>query len=425
LAGLLLVLFDGAPWGEERVVDVEVALTTLLAAEHAGGGFSNRRGERPDLETSALAAEALAALAGRVDGSEPGRLAAVRARLGPWLVTRLGELVELAEWSAAARIAAAGAVVDGAVRARIAEALASAEVRDEAALASQVHGLAVLEADRGGPAMALAARLEGALPGGWELLAPMSLALAKHASVPRRARAPKESKHAESSPAGAGSKEAGSKEASSKEASSKEASSKEASSKEASSKEASSKEAHSARSVTPEARSAPAMDPADWAFCKDALEAVSRTFSQPITFLPGELRVAVSLGYLLCRIADTIEDHPDVAAGQKPELFARFLAFMDASASSPTGTTLETAGLIALFTGVPAAPDDAELALARRIDVVGRVLMTLRPEVREILARWVCEMARGMDLYTRRRPGADGWNALYTVEDLDRYCYYV
>jgi 2-polyprenyl-6-methoxyphenol hydroxylase-like FAD-dependent oxidoreductase/phytoene/squalene synthetase len=420
LAGLLLVLFDGAPWGEERVVDVEVALTTLLAAEHAGGGFSNRRGERPDLETSALAAEALAALAGRVDGSEPGRLAAVRARLGPWLVTRLGELVELAEWSAAARIAAAGAVVDGAVRARIAEALASAEVRDDAALACQVHGLAVLRADRGGPAMALAARLEGALPGGWELLAPMSLALAKHASVPRRARAPKESKPGESSPAGASSEEA-----SSKEASSKEASSKEASSKEASSKEASSKEASSARSVTPEARPAPAMDSADWAFCKDALEAVSRTFSQPITFLPGELRVAVSLGYLLCRVADTIEDHPDVAAGQKPELFARFLAFMDASASSPTGTTLETAGLIALFTGVPAAPDDAELALARRIDVVGRVLMTLRPEVREILARWVCEMARGMDLYTRRRPGADGWNALYTVEDLDRYCYYV
>jgi phytoene/squalene synthetase len=51
--------------------------------------------------------------------------------------------------------------------------------------------------------------------------------------------------------------------------------------------------------------------------------------------------------------------------------------------------------------------------------------MTLRPAVREILARWVSEMARGMDLYTRRRPGADGWSALHTVEDLDRYCYYV
>src|SRR5262249_44344187 len=48
----------------------------------------------------------------------------------------------------------------------------------------------------------------------------------------------------------------------------------------------------------------------DWAFCKQSLEAVSRTFSKPIAMLPAPLEAAVTCGYLLCRVADTVEDHP-------------------------------------------------------------------------------------------------------------------
>jgi 2-polyprenyl-6-methoxyphenol hydroxylase-like FAD-dependent oxidoreductase/phytoene/squalene synthetase len=414
LAGLVLVLFDGVPWAEERVADLDVALTTLLAAEHAGGGFSNRRGETPDLETSALVVEALAALAGRVEGAEPRALASVRARVASWLEARLAEPAELADWSAAARILAACGDPSPALCARVAEALSVAVAGEELALGLQVHGLAALGVSRQDAADALTGRLSGSLPLGWDTLAPMSLALARHVSRPADRRAEKASPE-KASPEKASPENASPENASPENASPEPASPETASPAQASLPRVSAQ--HAPLSLT--------MDPADWAFCKDALEAVSRTFSQPIAFLPEELRIAVTLGYLLCRIADTIEDHPVVAAEEKPELFARFLAFIDASATAPTGTVLDTGALVALFSAIRGPEGDAELALARRIDVVSRVLMTLRPAVREILARWVSEMARGMDLYTRRRPGADGWSALYTVEDLDRYCYYV
>jgi farnesyl-diphosphate farnesyltransferase len=423
LAGLVLVLFDGAPWAEERVADLDVALTTLLAAEHAGGGFSNRRGDTPDLETSALVAEALAALAGRVEGAAPHALAPMRARVATWLEARLAEPVDLSGWSAAARIVAASGAQGEGPHARIAEALTKSLAADDLGLGLQLHGLAALGVARGPVADALTGRLAGELPGSWEVLAPMSLALARHVSRPRaRVASPRiaASASAESASAPTASIPAVPLQSGPLET----ASPSMATVPTATVSTATVSTATVSTATVPTAGGA-AMDPSDWAFCKDALEAVSRTFSQPIAFLPEELRIAVTLGYLLCRIADTIEDHPNVLAEDKPALFARFLAFIDASASSPTGTPLETAPLIALFSAIRGPEDDAELALSRRIDRVSRVLMTLRPTVRGILARWVSEMARGMDLYTRRRPGVDGWSALHTVEDLDRYCYYV
>jgi squalene monooxygenase len=153
----------------------------------------------------------------------------------------------------------------------------------------------------------------------------------------------------------------------------------------------------------------------DWTFCKESLYAVSRTFSKPIAMLPGELEVAVTLGYLLCRIADTIEDHPAVPRGRKDELFASFLATLEQSADPKL--------LAEAFDDIEG--EDAELALVRQFPRVMRVFTGLGERLQIIVARWVAEMARGMNLYTHREPGADGFVALYTIEDLERYCYYV
>ena len=48
------------------------------------------------------------------------------------------------------------------------------------------------------------------------------------------------------------------------------------------------------------------------AYQAQSLQAVSRTFALTIPQLPEALRDAVGNGYLLCRIADTIEDDPDL-----------------------------------------------------------------------------------------------------------------
>jgi farnesyl-diphosphate farnesyltransferase len=51
---------------------------------------------------------------------------------------------------------------------------------------------------------------------------------------------------------------------------------------------------------------------ADRAFCDAMLPKVSRTFAICIRLLPSDLEHPVLVAYLLCRVADTIEDTPDI-----------------------------------------------------------------------------------------------------------------
>jgi phytoene/squalene synthetase/2-polyprenyl-6-methoxyphenol hydroxylase-like FAD-dependent oxidoreductase len=153
----------------------------------------------------------------------------------------------------------------------------------------------------------------------------------------------------------------------------------------------------------------------DWAFCKESLGEVSRTFSRPIAMLPPRLEVAVTLGYLLCRVADTIEDHTKVDPAMRDALFALFLAVLEKNASAEP-----FAEAFCVIDG-----EDAELSLARSLPRVMRVYEAQDDAVKRACVRWVSEMARGMSLYTHRLPGEDGVAAVHTVADLERYCYYV
>jgi phytoene/squalene synthetase len=56
----------------------------------------------------------------------------------------------------------------------------------------------------------------------------------------------------------------------------------------------------------------------DLAFAREMLPAVSRTFAPAIDILPQGLADSVRLAYLLCRVADTIED-----AARLPARFRR------------------------------------------------------------------------------------------------------
>src|SRR5271154_5662305 len=51
---------------------------------------------------------------------------------------------------------------------------------------------------------------------------------------------------------------------------------------------------------------------------------VSRTFALTIPQLPPRLKVAVTNAYLLCRIADTIEDEPALSPAETLALLERF-----------------------------------------------------------------------------------------------------
>ena len=53
---------------------------------------------------------------------------------------------------------------------------------------------------------------------------------------------------------------------------------------------------------------------------------VSRTFALTIPQLPPALRTPVTSAYLLCRIADTIEDEPGISAAETYGFLQRFTA---------------------------------------------------------------------------------------------------
>jgi len=155
----------------------------------------------------------------------------------------------------------------------------------------------------------------------------------------------------------------------------------------------------------------------DRACCTQALREVSRTFALPIEGLPEPLCTTVTCGYLLCRVADTIEDHPALAGIDHDAAFACLRGAIE-------GGSDEALAAFAAATG-PVAPDDAELALLCALPFVVRVVHAGEPPARRILLRWIGELSRGMALYVARPRRPDGLRQLEDLADLERYCYFV
>ena len=65
-----------------------------------------------------------------------------------------------------------------------------------------------------------------------------------------------------------------------------------------------------------------------------ALPGVSRTFALTIPQLPPPLSRVVINGYLLCRLADTIEDDARLSAEEKDRYHARFVAVVEGNESA-------------------------------------------------------------------------------------------
>jgi farnesyl-diphosphate farnesyltransferase len=160
----------------------------------------------------------------------------------------------------------------------------------------------------------------------------------------------------------------------------------------------------------------------DRRFCREMLPKVSRTFAACIRLLPPDVGHAVLLAYLLCRIADTIEDTADLAVERKEALLAHFRACLDDG--GPGAEPLR-----ATFTAL--RPDGGwhcdDERLAAEADAVLREFRRLGPDQRQAVRPWVQEMCAGMAefarLHSRARP--DRLEALASLDDLDRYCYYV
>jgi farnesyl-diphosphate farnesyltransferase len=147
-------------------------------------------------------------------------------------------------------------------------------------------------------------------------------------------------------------------------------------------------------------------------FCEAILPEVSRTFALGIRVLPGDLGRAVLTAYLICRIADTVEDAPNMTPEAKGPLFDALLDCFDGA-----GHAAQFPARTVAVTGEP-----AHLALVRHADLVFAHFATLPERTRAIVRQWVTEMALGMKKFVFLYP--DGIR-IQTIEEFREYCYYV
>ncbi len=155
-------------------------------------------------------------------------------------------------------------------------------------------------------------------------------------------------------------------------------------------------------------------EPSDEQYQAHILQGVSRTFALTIPQLPPPLCRVVSNAYLLCRIADTIEDEPALDAERKRYFSALCIEMVEGKAPAERFAA-ELAPLLSKST----LPAEREL-IAHAARVL-RVTHSFSVRQRDILARAVAIMARGMSVFQSNKDV----NGLKDMPELDRYCYYV
>ncbi|MEB0077695.1 phytoene/squalene synthase family protein [Pseudomonas sp. CCI3.2] len=141
---------------------------------------------------------------------------------------------------------------------------------------------------------------------------------------------------------------------------------------------------------------------------------VSRTFALTIPQLPPPLRLAVTNAYLLCRIADTIEDEPTFSLEQKRRYGAAFIAAVTGHIDSKQFS----AELAPLFSQ---ATLPAERELVSQLVLVLQITRSLMPSQRTAIINCLTVMSKGMFDFQR----TVSRHGLETLRDMNRYCYCV
>jgi farnesyl-diphosphate farnesyltransferase len=133
--------------------------------------------------------------------------------------------------------------------------------------------------------------------------------------------------------------------------------------------------------------------------------------------LPEGLNVPVTVAYLLCRIADTVEDSPDLSVEQKEELLHIFIMIFE---SHKPNESIDL--FLDRIKNMPCKTADDDLTY--NLSIVMDVFFSFSPVIRKHIAFWVIEMSRGMRKYAqsshKRR-----FTFLKSMKELDEYTYYV
>lgn len=151
-------------------------------------------------------------------------------------------------------------------------------------------------------------------------------------------------------------------------------------------------------------------------FCAGMLPRVSRTFAPTIRMLPKRLYIPVMTAYLLCRIADTVEDEESLSQEEKREYLLLFADIFRA------GRDQTEEKFISCVLKIP--DHNPDVYLLKNLNKVYAVYKSFSLEVQQLIGIWVVEMTMGMIKYAQAN-NRRKWQFLRSMKELDEYTYYV
>ncbi len=152
----------------------------------------------------------------------------------------------------------------------------------------------------------------------------------------------------------------------------------------------------------------------DFSYQDLILQDVSRTFALTIPQLPHPLSRVVGNAYLLCRIADTIEDDDSLSASEKRTFVRTFIKVVAGRHNAE-----EFAKRLAALLSPRASIMERDLIV--NTAAVIRITHGFNQCQRAALERCVAIMAEGMARYQ----DAETLDGVENIRDMDQYCYYV
>jgi farnesyl-diphosphate farnesyltransferase len=148
---------------------------------------------------------------------------------------------------------------------------------------------------------------------------------------------------------------------------------------------------------------------------------VSRLFYTTLAVVPADVRDQVSLAYLFARAADTIADTELIDRPHRLEYLGQLKGQFvgDQVAWTQIQSIQRAVG--------PLQQDSAERVLLERLDECFRLFLDFSREDRRRIQRLMTTLTQGMEMDLSVFPGksVEELVALKTLDDLDRYTYYV
>lgn len=154
----------------------------------------------------------------------------------------------------------------------------------------------------------------------------------------------------------------------------------------------------------------PILGPSDYTICKALLKKVSRSFYLNTMALRHPIQEYVMISYLICRIADTIEDDPQLSSELKKEGLEIVSNFLHGRRNQD---------LSSITAQLKSTPE--ELEVMQKSEIVFNSYELFPEEIRHVLTKRINILIEGMKLYTF----SEGSKHIKTFNDLDDYCYYV